>query len=168
LQELLALSKMKHKFAGNKCTFCGVSIAVSGYSEECPARPTQSPTSVKRTYSREEYGNPDFETPAYIPPVRATPASMASNPSLISCPDCGQKVSKNAAACPGCGAPISAAARSAALTAALNEKFGIRGPKCPICGCVALSRITTIDRVAMGFIPSAGKSLKCGACGALS
>lgn len=30
----------------------------------------------------------------------------AGNPNLVSCPDCGRRVSRLAASCPGCGQPL--------------------------------------------------------------
>jgi hypothetical protein len=44
---------MLHEFHGNKCVFCGVSLAVSGYSEHCPARPqTEFPKERKARQTR--------------------------------------------------------------------------------------------------------------------
>lgn len=39
------------------------------------------------------------------PPPR--PAALTVNPNLLTCPDCGRKVSKHAECCPECGCPVS-------------------------------------------------------------
>jgi hypothetical protein len=44
---------MLHRFHGNKCVFCGVSLAVSGYSESCPAREDEEPAKVKPRGTRD-------------------------------------------------------------------------------------------------------------------
>jgi RNA polymerase subunit RPABC4/transcription elongation factor Spt4 len=137
---------MRHHFVGEKCTFCGVSLAVSGYSEECPAQP-----SIPLAH------RPDmnsFET---------------GKGRLTNCPDCGGIVSRNAQSCPHCGAPVSDAARKSVLMEQFFKDTGqAHKPRCPICGMPNLTRLSLMDRITTtGFVGTAGKTMKCSSCGAL-
>lgn len=38
---------MLHKFQADKCVFCGVNLAISGYSEHCPARPAEDLSTLR-------------------------------------------------------------------------------------------------------------------------
>jgi len=52
-------------------------------------------------------GTQPAKTPAEKAPAAKTTGSAQSNSKLTTCPDCGGKVSKLAAACPHCGRPVS-------------------------------------------------------------
>jgi hypothetical protein len=89
---------------------------------------------------------------------------------LTLCYECKKQISDLATMCPHCGAP-SAADREEQEKRVQMKKLGFdydRVPKCPICRGSRISKVSLVDRVCgAGFIGTAGKTQKCGDCGAM-
>jgi len=107
----------------------------------------------------------------FLTPSRSSALPPLPSSNLINCYDCNHKISRMAKSCPNCGAP-SASERDDAV---IRKKFEAQGfnlsgatfPKCPICQSRRIGKLTIADRLlTSGFIGTAGKSMKCSACGA--
>ena len=125
---------MLHKFRDNRCVFCGVSLAISGYSEHCRAR--------KSDEERETM-------------------------SLITCYDCGKKISSLASACPSCGAPARAKKQTNEEFIASFREVLYPTPRCPVCTSPMLSELGPLSRMMEGGVFAAAKRHKCNNCGHL-
>jgi hypothetical protein len=102
---------------------------------------------------------------------------------MVSCPDCGQSVSKRAPSCPHCGCPVAeiiSANPDLALPAqtvelqmtqaVTNQSYPSNKPRCPTCGSTNIERISLtskVGKVALVGIFAIGrvaKSYKCNNC----
>ena len=81
---------MKHQFTGTRCIHCGVSIAISGYSQECPSRPTET----KQAHS-DSYISPIDHDRIADPQSRREPigidfSKLFGKPGQKKCPRCNE------------------------------------------------------------------------------
>jgi len=102
---------------------------------------------------------------------------------MISCPDCGNSVSKRAPSCPHCGCPVAETiaanpdlavptqtVESQASQTVTNQPDSFNKPRCPTCGSTNIERISfksKVGKVALFGVFAIGrvaKSYKCNHC----